>query len=209
VTDAPHPLAVLAHELRTPLNAIIGYADAMKTGVFGPLNAPYGEQAAIIHGAALHLLALVEDMTEVAKAEAGMWTGRLERLDPATLAGEVTAWLAPRAAAAGVALRAEISESPGQILADGRALRQILVNLLDNALKFTRAGGQVTLRLARDVDALSILVTDSGAGQGQGGQGLGLRLATALCAAMGGALTFQDAPGAGRTVTVRLPARGA
>jgi cell cycle sensor histidine kinase DivJ len=207
--------SLLAHELRTPLNAIIGYADAMRAGVFGPVNAPYGEQAEIIHAAALHLLALIDDMARSDPAGDGVWAVRGERFDAAALAREVVAWLAPRAAGAGISIETDLGAAPSPILADPRALRQILVNLLDNALKFTGAGGRIRLGLTREGADLILRVEDSGPGDAsrapptpRAGSGLGLRLVAALAGAHGGSMRLDTPSGAGggATATVRLPA---
>ncbi len=201
----PDALALLAHELRTPLNALIGYAEAMRLQAFGPLAAPYDAHADVIHRAALHLLALVDDMTDIGHAEAGLWRGRSERLDPAVLASEAVELLAPRAAAAGV--RLETVAEPGLIAvqADRRALRQILFNVLDNALKFAGAGGQVRLTVSREGADLRLTVIDGGGGGGSPGGGLGLRLVKALCAAHGGTLVLESAAEGGMTAVVTLP----
>jgi cell cycle sensor histidine kinase DivJ len=214
MTASPPPLALLAHELRTPLNAIIGYAEAMTLGVFGPLNAPYDQQAAIIHGAALHLKSLVEDLTASAEATCGVWTPRPERFDPATEALSVASWLAPRASEAGLALDTDLAVRAGEVVADRRAFRQILLNLLDNALKFTGPGGRVALRVAWEGDQLRVVVADTGPGTSgplrpPEGSGLGLALVEALCAARGGAMSVETPPSGaagGRTVRLRLPA---
>jgi cell cycle sensor histidine kinase DivJ len=214
MTAPAPPLALLAHELRTPLNAIIGYAEAMTLGVFGPLNPPYGEQAAIIHGAALHLRTLVDDMMASSGVAAGVWTGRPERFDPAAEALLVVSWLTPRAAAAGLALDTDLAIRAGDVVADRRAFRQILLNLLDNALKFTGTGGRVALRVAWEGVDLWVVVADTGPGASgpprpPEGSGLGLALVEALCAERGGALSVETPPAGaagGRTVRIRLPA---
>jgi two-component system cell cycle sensor histidine kinase PleC len=209
----PHPLALLAHELRTPLNAVIGYADGMRLQTFGPLAAPYDEQAAVIHTAALHLLRLVDEMGEIGGAgapdagEAALWRGCLERFDLERLTTDILAMLVGRAAASAIAIRAEFESDPRDIVADRRAIGQILINLLDNALKFTAAGGSILLTVNRDGPDWRVVVADSGgASDPPRGRGLGLRLARALCAAHGGSLALERVPDGGMTATVRLPA---
>jgi signal transduction histidine kinase len=199
-------MALLAHELRSPLNAVIGYAEAMRAETFGPLNAPYADHAATIHRAALHLLKLVDDMADVAKAEAGVWRGEREVLDPRALADEIIEMFGPRAAAASVRLRTDVAAGLGRIFADRRALAQILINLLDNALKVTARGGEIVVTLSRAAEGLNIVVTDTGgAPDASGGQGLGLRLVRALCALHGGDLTLTPAA-EGMVATARLAA---
>jgi cell cycle sensor histidine kinase DivJ len=211
--SAPDPdaLALLSHELRTPLNALIGYAEAMSAQTFGPLPAPYVQPAEIIRRAALHLSALVDDFAEAAHAGAAPWSHRPERIDPRGLAEEAIGLLSRRAARQGVALRGDLAAAPEALVADRRALSQILINLLDNALKHTGAGGEVILTMARDGADLRIVVDDSGASRaetGEGdsdGQGLGFALSHALCALHGGALALAPNARGGMTATARLP----
>ncbi len=208
---APEALALLGHELRTPLNALIGYADAMRRQTFGPLPPPYDQQAAIIHGAAQHLLSLVNDMTDIARAEAGVWSGARERLAPRLLADDVVTLLNPRALTAGVRLRISDRGDPGDVLADRRALTQILINLIDNALKFTAKDGEVRIDLEKDGGDLRLAVANTGGSDGVSAaasplkaMGLGLRLVRALCSEHGGSLTIADLAEGGFTATVRL-----
>lgn len=196
-------LALLAHELRTPLTALIGFAEAMTSQAFGPLPPPYDEHAAIMLAAANHLLAVVQAMTDIGGAEAGVLGLKRSDLDAAALAGEVISLFRPRAVAAGVTL--DMAASPSPAHADGRVVRQILVNLLDNALRHTAAGGRVTLTLRLEGEALSIAVDDSGGGSPTAaGSGLGLRLARALAGAHGGSLHLQPSAMGGMTAAVRL-----
>jgi len=208
-----HPLALLAHELRTPLTAVIGYADAMRLQAFGPLGAPYDHQAGVIHAAALLLLALVDQMSDTAAAEAGLWTGRPERFDLRALSEDVLELLRPRATVAGITVRSRFEAGVGDIVADRRAIGQILVNLLDNALKFTAAGGAIELAIRHEGPRMRLVITDSGRPPASGaaadpphGQGLGLRLVRALCAAHGGSLALERSPAGGMTATVLLAA---
>jgi two-component system cell cycle sensor histidine kinase PleC len=211
------PLALLAHELRTPLNAVIGYADGMRLQAFGPLSAPYDEQAGIIHAAALHLLRLIDEMADIAPAEfrlptlSGSWKGLRERFNLQALVEDTVRLLNPRASAAKIGIRVELETGLGDIVADRRAIGQILINLLDNALKFTADGGTIMLSVAREETGPRIVVADSGAAAGvldtvdrQRGRGLGLRLARALCADHDGSLTLDPNAGGGMTATVRL-----
>ena len=201
----PRRLALLGHELRTPLNAIIGYAEAMTLEVFGPLPAPYAEHAGVIHRAAAHLLALIDDISDQAEAVSGVWTGVRTVFDPVVLAREVISLLAARAARMGVAITLTADETLGEVHADRRAMRQILLNLCDNALKFTAADGRVSLALARDAGGLRLAVADTGGAEGEKGQGLGLRLVRALASAHAGTVEIGPPIGPGATVIVRLP----
>ncbi len=211
-----HPLALLGHELRTPLNAVLGYADAMRVEAFGPLPEPYKKQAGVIHAAASHLLAVVDAMTAIAAAETGNRPLALERLGAADLEGllaDAMDVVAARARSANLELRSAAADAGAfEVWADRVALAQILVNLIDNAVKFTAPGGTITLRV--DQDAGDVLVTiDSGGGEGtpagDPGMGLGLRLSRTLSEGMGGALTVRLSPGGGARAVVRLPAADA
>jgi cell cycle sensor histidine kinase DivJ len=214
VTHRPieHPkstdLAVLSHELRTPLNALIGYADAMRGQVFGPLPAPYDEHARIMHRAALHLLALVDDLASATREGERAWPHKPEPIDLSASVEEVVSLMRPRAAALGLEILTDVDATPGAVMADRRSMTQILVNLMDNALKFTGPGGRIVLTIGRRGDRLEIVVSDSGAATGVGagakGQGLGLEVARALCAAHGGSLTLGRSPHGGFEATASL-----
>jgi signal transduction histidine kinase len=211
-----HPLALLGHELRTPLNAVLGYADAMRVEAFGPLPEPYKKQAGVIHAAASHLLAVVDAMTAIAAVETGDRRFALERLGAADLEGLLTDAMdvvAARARSANLELRSSVAGAAAfEVWADRVALAQILVNLIDNAVKFTAPGGTITVGADPDGgDVGDVLVTiDSGGGEGtpagDPGTGLGLRLSRTLSEAMGGALTVRLSPGGGARAVVRLPA---
>ena len=210
-SPAAPTLALLSHELRTPLTALIGFADAMQLQTFGPLAAPYDEYASIIHRAARHLLAIVDQISEVTRTEAGAWSNTPERFDPATLLEELIALLEPRAAAAGVTLGGAHSTGGSDVVADRRALTQILLNLLDNALKFTGAGGEIRVDLMRDGGDLQLTVTNTGPRKGATplpspaeGAGLGLRIVRALCAQQKGTLTITNHGEGGHRATVHL-----
>ncbi len=204
---AAHPLALLAHELRTPLTALIGYAEAMRDAAFGPVNPPYDAHAATMTKAARHLLALVDDLTTIAKADSGIWTRAPDQVDLAMLGREVLDLLAPRAAVADVTLRLESAGAVGELSADRRGLTQILLNLLDNALKHTGGGGTITLSLSQSVETLFIVVSDTGrqAEAPVTGEGIGLRLVRALCAAQGGTMTLTHLPEGGARAELVLP----
>jgi cell cycle sensor histidine kinase DivJ len=213
VPHEPHPLALLGHELRTPLNAVLGYADAWRIEAFGPLPAPYLEQAAVIHAAASHLLAVVDAMTAVGASEAGERPLVIERLGPSRqekLLAEVVGLLSPRARLSNLELRAATVGAPAvEIAADPLALAQILINLIDNAVKFTPSGGTITVSLEAADEELRLVVENAAGPRptaGGAGSGLGLRLVRALSEAMGGSLTLQLSSGEPARAVVRLPA---
>lgn len=206
----PRLLAELAHELRTPLNAVIGFADAMRGRAFGPLDERYVACAQAIHEAGLHLLGLIDDMTRRAGAETVRRARAFERFDIRTLIEETVRLLAVLAEQAGVTLRADLSADPLEIVADQRAVRQILINLLANALKATPAGGAVTVQVQGRGDDLLLTVKDTGMGlattnRSVAAEGIGLGLVRAFCELHQGSLTMASPPGHGAIATVRLP----
>jgi cell cycle sensor histidine kinase DivJ len=209
--DEPSSLALLGHELRTPLNVVLGYADAMRGEAFGPLPSVYRDQADSIHAAASHLLALVDAMTAIAAAETGERRLDVQRLDGQALDGliaDVVRLFSPLAAASRVQIRTSAA-GPVGLRIDPLALRQILINLIDNAVKFARPGGVVTVAVERASAEVRLRVDNAGgagAAAGRAGSGLGLRLARALGEAMGGSLDLNLAPEGGAQAVVRFPA---
>jgi signal transduction histidine kinase len=208
VAEDPSPslLAELSHELRTPLAAILGFADAMRAQAFGALGDRYLEHAGLIHQAGRHMLSLVEDL---AMAE----TGRglcLQRIDLMAITAEIVAIMRGSAAAAGLSLSFSVGE-PLVIDADPKLIRQLLLNLIANAVKFTPAGGTVTLTAFAETGHVVLTVADTGVGMSADGdmgpgQGLGLHLARGFCRRLGGELVIDSAPGQGTRVSARLPA---
>lgn len=200
-------VAHLAHELRTPLGSIIGYADAMRAGVFGPLDPRYAEYAQIIHEAGRHMLAMAEDLLERTRLAEPITADARERTDVA----EPVAWalrlLKLEAEAAGVELRLKRQEAMPVILADRRAIAQMVINLVANALRHTPRGGAVTVDMATDSGDILLNVRDTGSGMAPGSEtvGRGLGLVRELVRAHAGTMTISSAPGAGTTVTLRLP----
>lgn len=209
----PHPLALLRHELLTPLNAVLGYADAWRLEAFGPLPEPYKGQAALIHAAAAHLLAVVDGMTTggaAAVADRPLALARLSCAAVEAVLTDVVRLLAPRARSADLELRSLCAGAAGvDVRADPVALTQILINLIDNALKFAAPGGTITIGLDVTDAELRLAVENRGARRpaAEGaGSGLGLRLARVLSEAMGGSLTLDIPPGDAARAVVRLPA---
>ena len=205
--SADRYVAHLAHELRTPLGAIMGYADAMRAGVFGPLDPRYAEYAEIIHEAGRHMLAMAEDLLERSRLGGPIASNPRERIDVA----EPVAWalrlLKLEAGAAGVELRLQREETMPDILADRRAIAQMVINLVANALRHTPRDGTVTVDLATDSGDILLSVRDTGFGMPPGSEtaGRGLGLVRELAQSHGGAMAISSAPGAGTTVTLRLP----
>ncbi|HZW20965.1 response regulator [Noviherbaspirillum sp.] len=167
-------LANMSHELRTPLNAIIGFSEVLKDGLVGKLEAQQKEYIADIHGAGKHLLALINDILDLSKVEAGKMTLELEPVPVEMLVRECLHVVRERASAQRLELTADIEDDLDDVLLDARKTRQILYNLLSNAVKFTPEGGTVRLcaRKAggerfpqgRFAHYLELSVTDSGIG---------------------------------------------
>ena len=222
-------LANMSHELRTPLNAIMGFSEMIELGILGKeKSARQIEYAKLIHGSGAHLLDLINDLLDVSKAEAGKLELYEEELDLGELVGTCLRLLAPAADKAKVHLEGPASKQTFKLNADDRKLRQILINLLSNAMKFTPEGGSVSITYAGNPDGgVTISVADSGIGmtpeqlekvmhpfvqieQGYDsnvqGTGLGLPLSKTLTELHGGGLEMRSSPGKGTTAIVHLPA---
>jgi signal transduction histidine kinase len=221
-------LATMSHELRTPLNAIIGFSELLKAESLGSMGNPrYIEYATDIHQSGSHLLSLINDVLDFSKAEAGRLDLREEQLDVREIVTDCLRLVAPGAREAEISVTADLPAAAPTVLADARRLKQIALNLLSNALKFTPAGGAVRVSLSFDDDGMLIAVADTGIGMtpeqipvalqafGQidsrlsrsyEGTGLGLPLCRHMAEAHGGGLSIESALGRGTTVTVRFPA---
>ena len=228
-------LANMSHELRTPLNAINGFSEMMVAEMFGSLgDRRYAEYAADILTSGQHLLALINDILDMSKIEAGKMTLHLETVDAVELAQEAVRLMRNRADTAGLTLDVAASADLPTLEADYRGLKQILLNLLSNAIKFTPQGGRVTVKAAEapgaDGPRLRISVCDTGIGiapedlgrlarpfeqietqhaKTQQGTGLGLALTKALVELHGGVLSIESEPGSGTAVSFTLPLRAA
>jgi signal transduction histidine kinase len=221
-------LATVSHELRTPLNAIIGFSEILRTEMFGPVgSARYRGYVADINDSAIHLLSLVNDLLDLAKAEAGKQELYEETLEIDDVARVCLRLMAERAAEAGVRLDLVDRLDGCLFRGDERKMRQIVLNLLSNSVKFTPAGGRVTLDVAVAPEGgLQIVVRDTGIGMGEddiakalepfgqvgdvmtrqtGGTGLGLPLTVNLVELHGGTLAIASAPGQGTAVTLTFP----
>ncbi|WOB10458.1 response regulator [Piscinibacter gummiphilus] len=142
-------LANMSHELRTPLNAIIGFSEIMKDGLTGPLGTEQQEYVEDIHGSGKHLLSLINDILDLSKVESGQVILELEGADPQLLAASTMSVLRERAATARVRLNVQCPPGIGHLCLDMRKAKQIVYNLVSNALKFTPEGGTVTLAMER------------------------------------------------------------
>jgi signal transduction histidine kinase len=221
-------LANMSHELRTPLNAIIGFAEVMNGRLFGPLgNERYAGYAADILGAARHLLKLINDILDLSKIEAGKWDLREEPVEIRKLLDAVLRLFRGREETARLSFEVSVVPGLSHVVADERALNQILINAMSNAVKFTPAGGRIRLRVRRDGSGrLHIAIGDTGIGmrredlpvalaafgqlhgpltRAHQGTGLGLAIAKALIERHGGRLQLRSRPGRGTVVSITLP----
>lgn len=221
-------LANMSHELRTPLNSVIGFSEMVKLQAIGPVENPrYLEYAGYIHSSAKHLLALINDMLDLAKVESGKLELEEEVVDFARIYESCRTLLEQRIAADGLRVTIMLPNDPPLLLADERKVRQILFNLLSNAIKHTPKAGRITTTVfARPDIGFVFSISDSGVGMadedipkalepfGQVGDplvkndvgtGLGLPLTKALIELHGGTLELTSRIGVGTTATVKFP----
>jgi signal transduction histidine kinase len=218
-------LANMSHELRTPLNAIMGFSDIMRTRLFGELPPRYEEYAQLIHESGQHLLDLINDVLDVTKIEADKYVLSTETFDVREVANAALRILRQQADDAGLKLRGVLPAEPLMVRADRRAIKQMVLNLVSNALKFTPSGGAVTVNFSEGAGALDIVVSDTGVGiapedlarlgrpfeqagdadDRAKGTGLGLSLVRAFARLHGGDMSIESRLGEGTAVTVRLP----
>jgi protein-histidine pros-kinase len=215
----------MSHELRTPLNAIIGFTGTLLMRLPGPLNAEQEKQLKTVQTGGRHLLALINDLLDLAKVEAGKVELKLEPCACQEVIEEVAAALRPEAEAKGLQFIVEVPAQALVVRTDRRALSQIILNLISNAIKFTERGS-VRLRL-RELGAtreVELAVEDTGIGIGaedggrlfaafaqvdaakrrHEGTGLGLHLSQKLAELLGGHIAFRSEPGKGSTFTLTL-----
>jgi two-component system cell cycle sensor histidine kinase PleC len=221
-------LATMSHELRTPLNAILGFSEVMKGELLGPMqNASYTQYAADIHASGRHLLQLINEILDLSRIEAGRYELHEEPVRLCDIVEDCLRLVALRAQSKGLQLNVECTRGLEQIWADERALRQICLNLLSNALKFTPRGGRITVAVATTAEGGQLLsVRDSGPGipreeiprvlqafgQGslahqtaEGGTGLGLPIVQSLVALHSGTFELRSELRKGTEAVVTLP----
>jgi signal transduction histidine kinase len=221
-------LASMSHELRTPLNAIFGFTGTLLMGLPGPLTADQESQLTTIKSSARHLLSLIDDLLDLAKIEAEKVDLKRELLDCRAVLDELAAALRPASQSKGLDLLVSGTVPAAMLYTDRRVLSQILINLIDNAIKFTESGS-VSVAVTRPDSHLpavvQIDVRDTGRGisgddlsrlfqpfsrlESQGGQrapgtGLGLHLSRKLAELLGGTLTCSSVRGVGSTFTLRI-----
>jgi PAS domain S-box-containing protein len=219
-------LAVMSHELRTPLSAILGYEELLFDGITGPVNEGQRTQLGRIKASAMHLLSLIDEVLTLSRVEAGREVTHPERILVLAALQESAVLAEPLAVEKGLSLRVVPPDDSCAVWADATKLRQILLNLLTNAIKFTDSGS-VTLESGKCGEMIEIMVCDSGIGiapadhervfdtfwqveqkstRKVGGTGLGLSVSRRLARLMHGELTVRSRLGAGSTFTLRLPA---
>ncbi|MEQ9604365.1 MAG: PAS-domain containing protein [Thalassobaculaceae bacterium] len=220
-------LANMSHELRTPLNAIIGFSDLLVQKRFGPLDARYADYANYINESGQHLLAVISDILDLAKIDTGQVNVLPVAVSPHAVTEACFRILRERAALSNVTLLNELPSDAPSIFADERLLRQILINLIGNSIKFSDAGGVVKVKYTQTADRLSgLTVIDNGIGMNQNqiaqalepfsqlntghtrvyeGVGLGLSLVHRYTELQGGRLEIVSEENAGTQVTVIFP----
>jgi PAS domain S-box-containing protein len=225
-------LATMSHELRTPLNAILGFSEVIRDAVMGEVGTPiYRDYAGFIHDSGAHLLELINDILDLSKIEAGKRELTPEPIDVPDLVESCVRLVAPRAERAAIRLHASVAPNCPSLMSDLRAMKQILLNLLSNATKFTDEGGQVTIEVGPAAGGcIEFRITDTGIGippehlhkvfepfhqvdgalaRTHDGTGLGLPLVRSLARMLGGEVKLESAVGVGTSVMVYLPARSA
>ena len=221
-------LAVVSHELRTPLNAISGFTELLAMGVSGALTPGQREYLQRIDGSTRHLVGVIEQILTFSRIETGREDLQLDDVDLRAVALEVADLVEPLAQQKDLKLERRVPDSPIAARIDVPRTRQILLNLIGNAIKFTDAGS-VRIDVEKGSDFIAVHVVDTGPGipvvererifepftqidasatRRVGGTGLGLAVSRHLARLMGGDITVEDAPGGGSRFTMRLPARG-
>lgn len=219
-------LANISHELRTPLNAVIGFSEIMRDEMFGPVgDQKYSDYARDIHESGKYLLAVINDILDMSKIEAGRMSLNTNFADAAEIVRDCMHIVESNTKEARIELK---KTGPASLLAwvDERAFKQILLNLLSNAIKFTPAGGEVCAQIRGENDALIVAISDTGIGissralanlgrpfeqvenqftKSHNGTGLGLAISRSLVEMHGGTLQIESSTGMGTTVTCSFP----
>ena len=217
----------MSHELRTPLNAIIGFSDMLTNGSLTIDPQRRDEYAHLINESGHHLLAVVNGILDMSKIETGNFEIAPEPFAPAQVIDDCHHLLAFKAREQGITLAVDLPAGLPEIVADKRALHQIMLNLMSNAIKFSDRGGKITITAAADESGLAIMVEDTGVGidaediprigdpffqarssydRRHAGTGLGLSIVKGLLALHGGRLDIVSRLGEGTKITIRLPA---
>lgn len=223
-------LSITSHELRTPLNAIIGFSDIMRRELFGSLGDPrYLRYAELVHESGSRLLGMINDLLDLSKLNAGKLELNTQTIDVLRIIVDSVRELEVLTAKSHVCFSVHVFDGVSLVVADGKRLRQMVLNLLSNALKFTPAGGEISIDVYRRGTSIAISVSDTGVGMREEdiatalepfgqvenqqnlnnqGTGLGLPLTKQLAELHGGRLELESQPGRGTTVTILLPEQG-
>ena len=217
----------MSHELRTPLNAIIGFSEVLTERMFGELNEKQEEYLKDINASGTHLLSLINDILDLSKIEAGRMELELTDFDLPTALDNALTLVRERAARRGITLEKSVDERLGQIRADERKIRQVALNVLSNAIKFTPEGGRIEVRAVPVDGSVEVSVSDTGVGIApedqeavfeefrqvgtsaakQEGTGLGLALCRKFVELHGGRIWVTSQVGVGSTFTFTIPVR--
>jgi signal transduction histidine kinase/AmiR/NasT family two-component response regulator len=217
-------LARMSHDLRTPLNAVLGFSELLQLNGVAMASPGVADQVRHIHDAGEHLLAMIDEVLDLARIESGDLRIAMERVEMSALIGDCMTLVAPSAAADAITLHAPSCKEVQAALGDRTRLRQVLMNLLSNAVKYNRHGGSVEIDVNGDADHVTVAVRDRGQGlspeqlgelfqpfnrlgaelRGIEGTGLGLVIAKQLVEAMGGSLNAESTVGVGSVFTLRL-----
>ena len=218
----------MSHELRTPLNAVIGFAEMISGQKLGPIqDARYVEFASLISSSGDHLLSVINDILDLSSLDAGAISLDEEELDLADVVAETRQMMVGQAGKTNITISVDLPASLPFVRADRRRMRQIILNILANAVKFTPEGGSVHVSGRDSAEEVAIVIRDTGVGiaaediprvferfgqvdnslaRRHDGTGLGLPLSQDLARLHGGELTLESEPGVGTTVTISLPA---
>ncbi len=216
----------MSHELRTPLNAILGFSEILQNQMFGPLGSEkYHEYSRDIHDSGKHLLNVISDILDMSKIEAGHMRITTEVIDLAPLIDETLRLTSIPAEQKNIIVEHAV-DSGLTLVADRRAMKQVLLNLMSNAVKFTNAGGRITLRARKVSGAVTLTIADTGIGipraalrkigqpfeqvqsqyaKSKGGSGLGLAISRSLTHLHGGRMKIVSTENVGTIITVRIP----
>jgi signal transduction histidine kinase len=219
-------LANMSHELRTPLNAIIGFSQVLGERVFGELNKKQAEYIQDIHESGAHLLSLINDILDLSKVEAGRMELALKKFDVRLALDNALTLVKERSLRHGISLEVDLGSGLGTIVADERKFKQIMLNLLTNAIKFTPQGGSITVAASGAENRLQIAISDTGVGisledqklifeefrqvsetdgQTREGTGLGLTLTKKFVEMHGGEISVESEVGKGSNFSFFLP----
>jgi signal transduction histidine kinase len=215
----------MSHELRTPLNAIIGFSEVLSERMFGELNDKQDEYLKDIHASGQHLLSLINDILDLSKIEAGRMELELTDFDLPTAIDNALTLVRERAGRRGIVLHQATDEGPGQIRGDERKIKQVLLNLISNAIKFSPDGGRIDVQAITVDGSVEVSVSDTGVGVAPEdqeaifeefrqvgtaskkveGTGLGLALSRKFVELHGGRIWVKSQVGVGSTFTFTLP----